>query len=215
MASDSKKQRLIEKEARKFFQPFEHEIFLKLVDLELEERKILNRFSENLFDDIFSEFWKLDKTLPQKFLARLILLLHLAHKITGNLEITGRILEIIIEEQVCVKMINAKLSQIEFNHSPIVNQNTLGSTKLGVDFVSGQHTMILHPVVEFIIGPLKNSSVEDFLENSQLSRFLNCFYGYFVPVEMDVKTRILVENDELNFTLDSASCPILGYSSAI
>ncbi|MCK4748767.1 MAG: hypothetical protein KAT15_17055, partial [Bacteroidales bacterium] len=104
MARDSKKHRQIEEMARKFFLPFENEIFHQLVELELEERKILNRYNENLFDDIFSGFWKLDGSLPKKYLSRLVLLLHLAHKITGNTEMTARTLEIIIEEKVRVEL---------------------------------------------------------------------------------------------------------------
>ena len=214
MASHSKKQRLVEKEARKFFHPFENEIFLMHIDLELEERKILNRFSENLFDDIFSEFWKLDKTLPQKFLSRLILLLHLAHKITGNVEMTARTLEIIIEEKIKINLAGDEHSYNDYDKQ-IEDPNTLGSTDLGIDFICGQHINFSQPVMEFVIGPLSNSPIEDYLENGKISRFLNCFFGYFVPVEMDFRIKVIVNQEEMDFTLDSVSNPILGYNLTI
>ena len=215
MAGESKRQRLKEKEARKFFLPFENEIFLKLIDLELEERKILSRYSENLFDDIFSGFWKLDSTLPQKFLSRLIILLPLAHRITGNLGITAKILEIIIEEKVGVRMISSDQLNENGYHQPVDNSGNLGSVALGVNFVCGQHNNTKYPMMEFVIGPLRNSSVEDYLEDGQLSQFLDCFFGYFIPVEMDVSTAVIVNQEEYEFTLDSEINPILGYNSAI
>ncbi|MCK5700141.1 MAG: type VI secretion system baseplate subunit TssG [Cyclobacteriaceae bacterium] len=215
MASHSKNQRLIEQEARKFFQPFENEIFLKHVDLELEERKILNRFSENLFDDIFSEFWKLDRSLPHIFLARMILMLHLAHKITGNLEMTARTLEIIIEETVKVNLISPEQSNKVSSHMPIHDRSALGFSELGKSFICGNHVKSFQPVLQFVFGPLRNTSVEDYLENGQIFRFLDCFFGYFVPVEMDVSTKVLVDKEEMDFSLDPISNPILGYNSTI
>ena len=214
MAKESKKQRLIEAQARKFFLPFENEIFHKLVDLELEERKILNRYSENLFNDVFSGFWKLDRSLPQRLLSRLVILLPIAHKITGNLEMTARSLEIIIDEQVKVSLIRSE--QPGKAESQIAGQlSSLGAAALGLDFVCGLQNDTAHSVLDFTIGPLRNSSVEDYLENGQISKFLDCFFEYFVPVELGTRTTIEIYNEEHEFTLDPELLPILGYNSSI
>jgi hypothetical protein len=215
MANHSKKQRLIEKYARLLFQPFENEIFLKQIELELEERKIITRFNENLFDDIFSEFWKMDITLPQKLLSRLILLLHLTHKITGNFELMARTLEIIIEETVKIKLNYAEHHNDIYNDNPVDDGGILGASAVGVDFVSGKLHNSTIPELVFEIGPIKNSSIEDYMGNGQISRFLDCFFGYFVPIEMDVSTKIIVNEEEMDFTLDPASSPVLGYNSSI
>jgi hypothetical protein len=215
MAGESKKQRLIEKVARKFFLPFENEIFLKHIDLELEERKILSRWSENLFDDIFSGFWKLDGSLPQKFLSRLIILLPLAHKITGNLEMTARTLEIIIEEKVKVSLIQSDQLNEEKGQANVDDPGTLGSSYLGTDFVCDHKKDTTQAILEFEIGPLEQSTVEDYLEDGQVFRFLDCFFGYFIPVEMDQTIKVTVNQEEYGLTLDPAVNPILGYNSAI
>ena len=76
MAKLSKKQKIEEKEARLFFLPFENEIFYHRTQIEVEERKILHRFSENLFNDIYPQFWKLDRSLPKKLVSRFVLVLH-------------------------------------------------------------------------------------------------------------------------------------------
>src|ERR1039457_2548459 len=50
MAKLSKSQKTEEKYARKFLLPFENEIFYHRIQLEIEEKNLLYRFSENLFD---------------------------------------------------------------------------------------------------------------------------------------------------------------------
>jgi hypothetical protein len=216
MAAESKKQRLEEIDARKFFLPLENEIFHQRVVLEMEERRILNQFSENLFDDIFPEFYNLDKSLPQKYLSRLVLLLHFSHLIAGKPDLTARILEIIIEENVHVNMIKSIGNEFGGNQQDLPVSCTLNDTRLGVDFVCGQYFNNSGQGLEFVIGPLKNTSVEDYLENGQNNKFLECFYGYFIPVEIDIKTRIKVKQEEMGLCLNDAfSDPVLGYNTVI
>jgi hypothetical protein len=70
--------------------------------------------------------------------------------------------------------------------------------------------------MEFVIGPLKNSSIEDFLENGPYSRFLSCFYNFFVPIEMEAVTIVKADETRQQFILnDSSSNVILGYNSSI
>lgn len=216
MAAESKKQRQEEIDARRFFLPLENEIFFQRVVLEMEERRILNQFSENLFDDIFPEFYNLDKSLPQKYLSRLVLLLHFSHLIAGKPDLTARILEIIIEENVHVNVIKSVGNDSGGNLKDLPEACTLNDTRLGVDFICGQHFNNAWQGLEFVIGPLNNTAVEDYLENGQNKKFLECFYGYFIPAELDIKTRIRVKEEEMGFCLNDAfSNPVLGYNTVI
>ncbi|MCK4748768.1 MAG: type VI secretion system baseplate subunit TssG [Bacteroidales bacterium] len=95
------------------------------------------------------------------------------------------------------------------------SQNTLGKSALGIDFVCGRRTCSSAPVMEFTISPLRNTSVEDYLEHGQIHPFLECFFGYFVPVELDVKTTIPANPEYQDFTLDEEVKPVLGYSTVI
>lgn len=216
MAKFSKKQKLEEKEARLFFLPFENEIFLHRIQVETEERRILRRLSENLFDDIYPQFWKLDRTLPKKLVSRFVLILHLTHKILGNLSLTAKCLEIILEEEVKINITRNKHSKD--NHSLLITKKNkgLGETGLGEDFICGEYIPDSDPIMEFVIGPLANSSIEDYLENSPYSRFLACFYSFFVPIELDAVTTVIVDEAQQQFILDDKqSSVILGYNSGI
>jgi len=215
MARLSKHQKTEEKEARRFFLPFENEIFYQRIQLELKERKILHRFGENLFDDIYPQFWKLDKSLPRKLVSRLVLILHLSHKILGNTEITAKCLENILEECVSVRMTNHSSAGTQLT-AEIETAPGLGRTRLGENFVCGDFFSKFEPVWEFVIGPLKNSRIEDYLENGTYRKVLDCFYSFFVPVEIDAVTTVKVIGEQYRFTLgDSTKEIILGFNSGI
>ena len=216
MAKFSKKQKMEEKEARLFFLPFENEIFHHRTQLELEERKLLHRFNENLFDDIYPQFWKLDRSLPKKLVSRLVLILHLTHKILGNPDLTAKCLEIIIEEEVRINIIRNRHYRKDLPGFNGKKSLGLGSTALGENFICGDYISDSDPIMEYEIGPIMNSNIEDYLENGRYSRFLDCFYCYFVPVEMDAVTTVKVSEAQQQFILnDNLSNVILGYNSGI
>jgi hypothetical protein len=216
MAKLSKKQKREEKEARLFFLPFENEIFYHRIQVEAEERRILRRLSENMFDDIYPQFWKLDRSLPKKLVSRFVLILHLTHKILGNFDLTAKCLEVILEEDVKINLVRKPRSRDIPNGFNDRKTGGLGSAGLGEDFICGEYIPDSEPVMEFEIGPLYNSSIEDYLENGSYSRFLNCFYSFFVPVEVDAITTVTVSEAKQQFTLDdNHSNVILGYNAGI
>jgi predicted component of type VI protein secretion system len=92
----------------------------------------------------------------------------------------------------------------------------LGSCSLGNDLICGAYAADADPVMEFEIGPLTNSAVEDYLENGPFFRFLSCFYSYFIPMEMEAVTTVSVSNTQQHFILDDpASNAILGFNTGI
>ncbi len=215
ISEESKKLKLEEKAVREFFRPFENEVFFQRIQLELHERKILSRFSENLFNDIFPEFWNFDSSLSPKYISSMVLLLHFSHRIAGNSKLTEKCLEAILEEKVKVQVIRSKTSANKnINKSNSSNKNNLlGAIEMGVNFVCGDDFDGLDTTMVFDIGPLQNTRVDEYLENGTISNFLNCFYNYFVPAEFDVTNNILIDKAKQNFIL-TAEGPVLGYESA-
>ncbi len=218
ISEGSKKLKAEEKAAREFFLPFENEIIFQRIQLELEERKVLSRFSENLFDDIYPEFWNLDKSLDRKYISRMVLLLHFSHKIVGNCELTAKCLETVLDEKVSARLVSSKdLQKGEINKSTTSTKNCLlGANKLGVDFICGDKFEKAGKTMEFNIGPLKNTNVDECLENGSVTKFLKCFFNYFIPVELEVKSNILVDLINQDFVLGrTGEGTVLGFESAI
>jgi len=214
MAAESKKLKNEEKEIRRFFLPFENEIFLQRVHLEVQERETLWRISENLFDEVFPEFWGLDPSAGSKYIPRLALLLHFSHKITGNTRLTAKCLETILDEKVeATFFLDYHPQQVEKN-LPGQTLNGLGTSALGVDFICGQVLNMPVATIRFKIGPLQNTPLEDFLEGGKAEKFLRCFYSFFIPAEIEVKTTVSAGEKYRHFTLgEGAEAPVLGYNS--
>ena len=213
----SKKAKQEEKEARNFFLPFENEIFRQRVQIELEERQLLTHFSEKLFDEIYPEIWDLHEVLPRKYVHRLALLLHFAHKIAGHKELMVKSLEKILEEK--VEVITKTSSSLSKEINTVSNNEAncvLGNGTLGVNTVSGENFSDNRKTLEFRIGPLKNTKVSDYLSNGPLYTFLECFYDYFVPIDFEVTSNVHIHKSDQGFELKSVNEGlVLGYETAI
>jgi len=215
MARVSKKQKMEEKECRNFFLPFENEIFNQKIQLELSERKILRRFTENLFNDIFPEFWDIDRSLPKELVSKLMLFLHYAHKIVGDVELTAKTLETILDEPVTINLTSHPITRDLVMVSGYQKSSTLGSSMLGQDMVCGDKTDDTYLMMDFLIGPIKHTNIGDYLANGMIARFLDVFFSYFVPLELVAKTTILCDAATHGFALGDDTSGVLGYTSVL
>lgn len=217
VSKESKRLKEEEKAARNFFLPFEHEIFAQRVNLELEERKILNRFSENPADDFSIEFWKLDQTPDHGYLSSMVKFMHISHKIAGNTKLTEKCLGAILKENVIVSMVK-NYTPVKVDRKPGNNglNSRLGTSFLGVDLICGNEFPDLGYTMRFEIGPLRNSGINDYLKKGRIRKFLKCFFGYFVPAETEISVRVIVSKENQGFTLETqGEGAVLGYKTAI
>ena len=145
-----------------------------------------------------------------------MLILHLANKIAGHFDLTADCLESILDEEVKINIITRRPKKQDQPTPRVKSKTGLGSEALGVNFICGEYVSDYDPAMEFVIGPLKNSAVEDYLENGSYSRFLSCFYSFFVPVEMEAITTVKASDTKLQFILNEGSSNvILGYNAGI
>lgn len=193
-----------EKDARRFFSPIESEFFNQRLNIEANERNILSNFYD-LEDDFLIDFWKIDKVIPKKYVLKLIKLLPYCFKISGDLELTRLSLENILNYNV------------EFNlkYSSHLKTNTETELKLGVNLITeAEETELLQPYLEVKIGPINPSEIDDFIGNKGVQEFLNAFYSYFIPLELEVTTKYIVAKTN-NFILNEHKSSSLGLSTSI
>ncbi len=184
LADEYKGRKKQEQEARKFFQPIENEFFRQRVNLELKERQLLYKF-RHLFNDFLLSFWKIDRHLPRELTIRLIRILPMAHQLAGNMKEVSRALAYTLNEKVSF--------QIDYKRSKRPDgASKVGVAGLGSSLIAGDATEP-HPVVTFTIGPLENSDLAHFLPGGQGLRFINVFYGYFIPFHIDAETKVLCD----------------------
>ncbi|MDO6759142.1 hypothetical protein Q4566_02935 [Tamlana sp. 2_MG-2023] len=203
--SKRKQQKKEEEDARLLFSPIENELFRQRVDIEKKEKSIVREF-RNLDDEFLMDFWKIDKSIPKVFAAKLIRLLPYAHQISGDLELTFLSLKKIIDVEVGYKK--------TFETREVVLE-TSSENRLGVNFITKQDTLkIQQPVLHVTIQPDKKSEVDQFLGKNGLLDFVTIFYKFFIPMEYHIKTEIEV-NKEGEFILDTGVGAYLGMSTRV
>lgn len=219
MAKDSRRLKSEEKQMRLFFRPFEHEFFLQKVRVAIQESRELEQFYYEFLDGIIPGFWKTDPNIPASYAAKLIKLLPFVHKIIGNYELTARCLSEILGEMVHIDPVEEDQKE-PVNDPPekIPSSFRLGSLKLGDDTVLGNQVAGFFGKLRVKIGPLKKSAVSLFFKNGPADRLLNCFYGYFIPVELDVETKVFPEKTQSHIKLQpdfATGHSFLGYNTIL
>jgi hypothetical protein len=216
MASDSRKESKIEEDTRKFFLPFENEFFYQRIQLEIQERSILQKLNDNTLEDFFLNFWKIDRTLPKEMIIKLCAMLPFVREITGDFKMTASCLGAILEEEVTHTIHYSSKPDIDVTGKEREAGNSLGKANLGVNMISGGHFTENCKLIRFSIGPLKKTGIEPYLSNGEIARFIDCFCNYFIPVEMDAEFDVTLQKELQEFVLGSDEAgSVMGYSTII
>ncbi|MGB0879729.1 MAG: hypothetical protein ACPGTO_04100 [Polaribacter sp.] len=193
-----------EKDSRLLFSPIENELFNQQVNIDKKEYKLFDNFYDS-DNDFFLKFWNLKDNLDNRYLLKLVKLLPYSHKIAGNLELTRLCLE---------RILNEKIETVKsFKNEEIKHKKD--TEILGVNFIAKtKKTTIGVPFVEFKIGPVTKSNLKKYYKNSEITKFLEIFYSYFLPLEFQVKTSFFGNKDE-KIVLKEDMPPIMGVSTNI
>lgn len=207
MIKEHKHQKKQEAEARVFFTPFENEIFHYRTKIESVERNFLYQLNGTKPLEFFYDFWGLSHIYPEILVSKFIQLLPYAYKIVGDIDLACHCLSSIIEEKVTYTTTTSK------EYSEEGEQIKLGENRLGVDFITGKNYMDYSMNLTIKIGPIANKPYQHYLKNGEIKIFIDCFCEHFFPMEVEVKTVLLIneETEEFNFSKE----PVLGYTTRI
>ncbi len=201
------KQKRQEKDARSFFSPLENEFFTQRVNIEKNERKLINEFA-NLKTDFLLKFWNLDPEIPSDYSIKLLQLLPYVHKISGEIELTALSLEKIIGEKVTIEK---KYKTLDDN----IN-DTSKEHQLGVDLVLElKETVISYPCWEITIGPVDQKNIDKYIVSGATKKFITIFCDYFIPMEIDTKINVTYSSKEETFVLNETNGPRMGLTTMI
>jgi hypothetical protein len=210
MAADHKQNKKKEEDIRRFFLPFENDFFWQRVQVEQEEAKLLEGLQSGILNDYFTRFWNIPRDIPRQFVVPLLLLLPYAHRVAGDLALTGDCLQQILQENVTAGKSAPSLADATTAKAP-----ALGQGQLGLDMVCGEEFTEDLPVIEWVIGPLRHSIVADYMEGGKASRLIATFTRFFVPAGVDTSLVVLVDPARRQMILDEGQGAILGYSSVL
>ena len=219
LAKDSMKLRAEEKKARMFFRIFENEIFWQGVRAVVNEEVELESLYAEYLNGLIPGFWKLDKSIPPEYAAKLVKYLPYAHRITGNYRLTALCLENILGEKVSFEPDTCEPDEPgERKTETKANTGLLGQSQLGKDFVPGHKTAGFVCRLTVKIGPLENTSPKEFYKEGYMNSLLKSFFSYFLPVEVDVETKLVAAERKKAFVLGSeieVEKALVGYNTVL
>lgn len=206
-----KQAKVEEEDARKFFAPYEQEFFRHRIEIESQERKTLSQLKDNSKSDLFINFWHLSHDLNDRELSVMLNLLPLTYKIAGDFNFMSQCFENVLKTKIQIKETEPIIRKM-----PEDRMLRLGESSLGVNAVLGNRFNDGEPGVELMVGPLNNNNVLNFVPGGRSLKVIEILLEYFMPVEIDVTLKILVDENTFDFTLNDSqiSCR-LGFNTAL
>ncbi len=187
-----------EQNVRLLFAPLENEFFYQRLNIERKERELLDNFY-NLKDDFLIQFWNLDTSIPRPYMLQLLQLLPHSSKISGDIELTRLCLEKVLDEKVSFEL---RYVDRNINGTDICIESSTVNFQLGVDSVlDGESYEVVVPKLVVGIGPISKEKANTYLKEGGVSKFIEAFYAYFLPMELEAETHINVKKD-VGFLLD-------------
>jgi len=182
------KQKQEEAYARKFFRPFDNEFYHQKLKLETE----LKKFYKNP-DYFFQQLYFSNESFPDIYIKKLTSYILFADNIIGDIEITAQCLSDIIGEKVehskCYRSGNREDNAIK-------EGSQIKGATLGIDFICGDFNSEGRDIWEFSIILSEKSELNKFIDKDKghIYKFIEVFYEYFIPFEIEAKTKIICDN---------------------
>lgn len=206
-----RKQKRVEDDARKFFRPFELEVFFTEISALLKESEFdITSNTDSLLDTV-SELWPLVRMLDKQNAYIFMHILPFFHQIRGDKRWFERCMTAFLQVPVEVTFSPNVIDEIEKNDDSML----LGNSRLGVTYIpsgrhmDGQRNWVVN------IGPIPYEDMKKYIPGSPFRNVLQALYDYFLPVTVDVVENFVTEKHEYSFSLedDERNASRLGYST--
>ncbi|MEG0925382.1 MULTISPECIES: type VI secretion system baseplate subunit TssG [Chryseobacterium] len=206
-----RKQKRVEDDARKFFRPFELEVFFTEISSLLKESEFdISSHTDSLLETV-SELWPLINMLDKKNAYVFMHILPFFHQIRGDKKWFERCMTAFLQVPVEVTFSPNIIDEIEKNNDSML----LGNSRLGVTYIpsgrhmDGQRNWVVN------IGPIPYEEMKKYIPGSPFRNVLQALYDYFLPVTVDIEENFVTEKEEYSFSLmdDERNASRLGYST--
>lgn len=212
VVKEIRKQKQVEQSARNFFQPFELEIFYAEVNALLKESEIFDANHYSPLLNIISELWPILKKLDRSSAETFVHILPFLYSIKGDKGWIERFLTYFLGTDVQISFVPNSVD----THQDESVSFQLGSGKLGVTTIlSGDH-QDGNLNWEIAIGAIDYGEIEKYVDGHPFRKLLQEIYDIFMPVNVLVSEKFVVENREESFTIGKKTADntnILGYST--
>jgi type VI secretion system protein ImpH len=178
-----------ERNARRFFIPFEASINFLRMQMALYENRLDKRSHYDDLVNIFSGHWEIFKYLDARQAGIFLHLIPILHDIRDDLPVIETVFEMMFLLPVSVEL---RMQLPQRPAEPIVSR--MGDTALGVDLTTGNE-LYDEGVDEILvtIGPIGGEVLHSFMGDEKNGKILELLMDYLLPVEVDVVTEFVLE----------------------
>lgn len=187
-----KKRREEERNARRFFLPFEATISHLSVQMALYESTIDKRSHYDELIKLFSPHWKIFQYLDARQANIFIHILPIIHEIRDEHRIIETIIELIflLPVQVTVRR------QLSLKMDKFIKSD-LTDIRLGVNFTTGSSVYDDgDDEIVINIGPMNSRQLQEFMPEGTGSKILELLCDYLLPVNIDVVTELILNEED-------------------
>lgn len=209
---EMRKQKLIEEDARKFFQPFELEFFYTHVSALLKESEFDSESKTDSMLDFAIELWPVLQKIEPESAKILVNVLPFMHEVRGNKAWIERFLSAFLKVPVEILFIPNTIAA----QDDIDGITALGNARLGITLIPMGKHMDGDRNWQINIGTIPYDELHRYVPGSTFRKLLTELYDFFVPVSVKVYEKFITEKDPHSFVINSGKeTSRLGYSTFI
>lgn len=209
---EMRKQKLIEEDARKFFQPFELEFFYTHVGALLKESEFDSESKTDSLLDFAIELWPVLQKIEPESAKILVNVLPFMHEVRGNKAWIERFLSAFLKVPVEILFIPNTIAA----QDDIDGITALGNARLGITLIPMGKHMDGDRNWQINIGTIPYDELQNYVPGSTFRKLLTEIYDFFVPVSVKVYEKFITEKDPHSFVITSGKeTSRLGYSTFI
>lgn len=202
MIADVQLRRTEEKDARKFFMPFEAELNYLRTILELYENRLDKRTSYNDLTRIFCAEWKEFELLDNEQGIIWMHLLPLINERRNDLAFLSQLLSLLFKVPVQVQLNSSGIKKAAILEKM---QFKLGGGKLGVDTIIGDNFISDEEEIIISIGPANTDKLVHFMPGTANAYIIDLAVSYLLPIESEVNIDLLPDSKNQIGTLGADS----------
>jgi len=203
-----KKHRIEERNARRFFMPYEAAINHLRIQMALYESKLDKGAHHSDLVDVFKHYWEIFKYLDTDQSNIFLQLIPLIHDARDNHEAVADIFEMMFSLQVTVK---ARRPQPVNPRQP--KHSCLNDSLLGINFTTGNAIFDDgEDEIVVCIGPLTNQQRKTFMPGERNERVLELLTDYLLPVHVEIVREFMLIGEDRTTRLADG---LLNYNSEL
>jgi hypothetical protein len=178
MKDEHRRYREEEKEAKRFFQPYDQEIFRYHLLVEQAEQTMSINLLRGNVNETWQHFWNLPEHLPEEANDAFVRILPWCFLISGDLALTTNALQFILSKKVDVKAF------WQYEHRSGVAPFQLGDALLSNNTILGQHYLMPELHWHFTIHDLTAAERAQFPAGKPMGLLLERFTDIFLPIHI-------------------------------